>query len=110
LTGLGENVSEAALSDPALNNGFQFFAGIWMGVGVLLILFLRDLEKYKTAMLTLLGIIFFGGIGRVISILNFGMPDNEAGQRIITIALVIELALMPILAWWVAFRFKKINK
>lgn len=44
LTGIGDEVSTASLADPAINNAFQFFAGIWMGVGILFILFLKNLE------------------------------------------------------------------
>jgi len=106
LTGIGEGVSATALADPAMNNAFQFFAGIWIGVGILLIFFLRDLERYKPAMLLLFGIIFLGGIGRLIALLNFGMPATE-GATVITIGLIIELGLMPILAGWLAYRFKK---
>jgi len=106
LSGLGADVSQAALRDPALNNGFQFFAGIWIGVGILFILFLRDLTKYKTAMLTLMAIVFLGGIGRVISILKFGMPETDSGQRIIILGLVIELLLMPILALFLSRKIK----
>ncbi len=109
LKGMGANLSEAGFADPITDNVLRFFAGIWIGVGVLFVLFLRDLERYKPAMLTLMGIVFLGGIGRIISIMQHGMPDNPIGSAVITVGLIVEIGLMPLLAWWLACHHNKAN-
>jgi len=93
---LGENVN-----DPTLNFTLRFLGAIWMGFGILLILFASDLERYKTALLVSFGIVIFGGIGRVISIIKHGIePGNETTAYAI---LSVELILVPILLIWLLF-------
>ena len=108
LRDLGANLTEAGFSDPATDNAIRFFAGIWIGVGIMFIIFLRDLKRYQPAMMALLGIVFLGGIGRIISILQYGMPESSAGVAVILLGLFIEVGLMPILAWWLTYRFNKV--
>jgi len=109
LRSLGANLTESGFSDPVTDNVIRFFAGIWIGVGLLLILFLRDLKRYQPAMLALIGIIFLGGIGRIISIFQYGMPEDTTGASIITLGLVVEIGLMPILAWWLNYKYNPIK-
>lgn len=109
LRSLGANLSDTGFADPVTDNVIRFFAGIWIGVGILFIQFLRDLERYKPAMITLMGIVFLGGIGRIISIIQYGMPESPAGAAVITVGLVVEVGLMPILTWWLASRKQKFD-
>lgn len=98
----GSTFSEISYSDPMADNIFRFFAGIWFGTGVLLIIFVRDLARYKPAMLALMAIIALGGIGRIISILQYGMPEHPLGYGLVTVGLIVELALVPALMFWLS--------
>lgn len=104
---LGANLTETGFSDPITDNVIRFFAGIWIGVGILFVIFLRDLIRYQPVMLVLFGIVLLGGIGRIISIVQYGMPENSAGAGLIIIGLIVEIGLMPFLAWWLTYRFNK---
>ena len=99
---LGAQLTEAGFRDPALDNVFRFFAGLWFGVGAMLIVFVRDLAKYRSAMIVLLWVIFIGGIGRVLSIMSVGVPDHPVGSIIIYLGMFVELILCPIMAVWLA--------
>ena len=65
----GKNLG-SLVNDPTLNFTLRFLGAIWMGFGVLLMLFVSDLEKYKIALLASFGIIIIGGIGRLISVMK----------------------------------------
>lgn len=86
---------------------FRFFSGLWFGVGVLFILFIRDLERYKPAMVTLLYVVILGGIGRVISIAQYGMPEHPLGFTLVIAGLIAELVISPIMVWWLYARYAK---
>ena len=97
LESLGSTLPVDAYADPIADNIFRFFAAIWFGTGVLLILFAQDLNRYKPAMLTLMGIIVFGGIARIISIFKYGFPVDVTGASLVSAGLFAELILVPIL-------------
>lgn len=102
----GANLTEAGFTDPMTDNVFRFFAGIWFGVGVFFILFIRDLERYKPAMMALLGIVILGGLGRVLSIWQYGLPEHPMGLTIIAAGLLAEVVLSPIMLWWLIARHR----
>jgi len=100
---LGESVN-----DPTLNFTIRFLGAIWTGFGVLLILFVTDLERYQVPLLVSFGIVIFGGIGRVISIVKHGI---ESGNEITAYSiLAVELVLVPILLIWLIFNSGYIAK
>jgi len=101
----GKNLGES-VNDPTLNFTLRFLGAIWMGFGVLLILFVSDLERYKVAILISFGIIIIGGIGRLISIMKLGI--EQGNQTIVYSILAVELLLVPILLGWLVFSFNKI--
>jgi len=90
----------SGLADPMLNSSFRFFAAIWFGVGILLIMFVRNLAYYRNALAVLLGIIFLAGLGRILSVYQCGLPKNQAGAGLVIFAITIEVLLMPILLGW----------
>jgi len=89
-----------------VDNVFRFFSGLWFGVGILFILFVRDLDRYKPSMIALLAIVVLGGIGRIISIFQYGMPDNSAATSLVLVGLLAEVVISPILLWWLLTRHK----
>jgi len=92
-----------AVKDPYLDNMYRFFAAIWLGVGVFMMLFVRDLTRYHTAMTALFGVIFVGGLARVISVVQLGMPVDQSQANIIIVGLVIELFVIPVLYLWMRY-------
>ena len=96
---LGADLGDG-FSDPALNNIFRFFAAVWVGFGVFLIIFVRNLEKYTVPMTAALAIVVLGGIGRVMSVVEFGIPEGR--ETMIWVIIGIEIVLVPaMLAWFI---------
>jgi len=89
-----------------VDNVFRFFSGLWFGVGILFILFVRDLDRYKPAMIVLLSMVVLGGIGRIISIIQYGIPDNTSATGLVLVGLLAEVVVSPILLWWLLARHK----
>jgi hypothetical protein len=88
----------ANAKDPQLNYTIRFLGAIWMGFGVLLILFVTNLVRYEIPLIIAFIIVILAGIGRVISILQFGIAE---GNHIIVYAtLGVELVLVPALLVW----------
>lgn len=99
------------VSDPMLNSAYRFASAIWFGSGLLLLLFISDLEKYFTALMLLFTVFIIGGIGRIITILEVGFPKETSGFVIVMVAVVIELIIVPLLMLWLknlknSFNFK----
>lgn len=109
LTGISdfwqEAVNQASFGDlqgmeknPTLNFTVRFFAAIWAGFGVFLCLFAWDLKKYKLALILAFVIVMIGGIGRIMSMVQFGITEgNETHSYLIT---GLEVVLIPILLVW----------
>jgi len=88
-------------NDPTLNFTIRFLGAIWMGFGVLLILFATDLDRYKIALMVSFGIVIVGGLGRVISIYKHGI---EKGNEAMAYGILgVELLLVPALLIWLYF-------
>lgn len=102
----GASLTEAGFADPMVDNVFRFFSAIWLGVGVFFILFIRDLDRYKPAMIALLSIVILGGLGRLLSIWQYGVPDHATGQALIVLGLLAEIAISPIMLWWLLVRHR----
>ncbi|MCY4335615.1 MAG: DUF4345 domain-containing protein [Litoreibacter sp.] len=98
----GATLTDAGFADPMVDNVFRFFSGLWFGVGVMFILFVRDLNRYKPAMIALLGMVILGGLGRILSIWQYGLPDHSMGVTLIFLGLLAEVIISPIMLWWLA--------
>lgn len=92
----------AAVTDPMLNSSFRFFAGIWLGVGLFMLLFITNLPKYFTALMLLFATIIIAGVGRIITISQVGLPEPTSGFVLVIVAVVIELIIVPLLMVWLA--------
>jgi len=102
----GATLTEQGYADPMVNNVFRFFSGLWFGTGVLFILFIRDIDRYKPAMIALLSIVVIGGLGRVLSIVQFGMPEDSAGFTLVIMGLIAEIVMSPLLIGWLIIKHK----
>lgn len=105
----GATLTDAGFADPMLDNMFRFFSGLWFGVGILFVLFVRELERYKPAMIALLVIIILSGSGRILSIFQYGLPDNSRGIALIFVGLLAEVIISPVLLWWLLVRHRSVS-
>lgn len=101
--GLGADLTEAGFHDPVLDSQVRFLATVWFGYGLLLCFCLTDFEKYAGVLRGALVFAFLGGVARVISILQVGMPETEMGSTFVIVALIIEFLVIPILLVWQYF-------
>ena len=97
---IGMALSTEGFSDSILDSQVRFLGVVWIGYGVLLVISVLDLQRYTKILSGALFIVFVGGLARVVSIFQTGMPDSETGRGFVVFALVIELLLMPLLLLW----------
>jgi len=95
LSGSVPPLSLDALNNPSLNSQLRFLGAIWFSSGVLAVFFLKDIERYVTLARVVLISIIVGGIGRVISAVQFGLPSP-----IFVAAMLVELIAVPVMLWW----------
>ena len=98
-----ENLADTA-SKPMLNFTIRFLGAIWAGFGALLILFITDLKRYDIALIMALSFIIIGGIGRCISIKQFGV-DN-INKTAVYIILIVELIIVTAVLIWYLFSIR----
>ena len=75
------------------DNAFRFFAGIWIATGIGLIYCLRDFDDRGLLLRIVMLGLFLGGVGRVFSMLQFGIVETMVPPTI------LELFLPPIIVW-----------
>jgi hypothetical protein len=75
----------------------RYFGGLYIGVGLFLLLAVTDLRKYQPALNLVFFLIFMGGLARFTML----RPDIIFGQDIIG-SLLAELVLMPIFYIWLS--------
>lgn len=92
---LGPALSVESLENATLNSQLRFFAAIWLGYGAGLIIVAMDVEKHVVLFRLLAIFLFLSGIGRLASIVQFGMPAPP-----LVVATGIELVFIPILYIW----------
>lgn len=61
-------------SAPLLDSNLRFFGGVWLGLGVAILWLVPAIEKQGVLFRFIWGAIFFGGIGRLLSIVFVGPP------------------------------------
>jgi len=57
-------------SSVLLDSNLRFFSGIWFGLGIAIYCLIPAIEKQTVLFRTLWGMIFAGGIGRLLSMLT----------------------------------------
>lgn len=97
MEGLGAKLGDG-FSDPGLNNVFRFFAAIWIGFGVFLIYFTTDLDRYYRPLAIAFVTAAVGGIGRIMSINEFGLPEGR--ETVIWSIVALEVIFIPALLVW----------
>jgi hypothetical protein len=102
LSAAGAAVSAEALADPVLNSQVRFWGAIWFGCGVVLDVVGRDLHGHALWFRLLCGVLFLSGIGRAVSMLQFGLPSPPFIG-----ATALELVGIPLWLWWHAHAVRK---
>jgi hypothetical protein len=97
---LGVQVPASDLADPVLDSQFRFLASCWFGLGLLLCLCAWRPRRYPNLLRGTLFVIFLGGIGRGLAVVQTGWPAGTTGLVFVVLALLIELVGMPLLLWW----------
>jgi hypothetical protein len=59
-----------------IDSNYRFFSGLWIAIGLCLMLSLRSIEYETTLFRVAWGAIFLGGIGRLVSIGVAGTPPT----------------------------------
>ncbi len=90
----GVSVSPGIEGNVILDSNLRYFSGLWLGVGLILFWMIPSIERQKLVFRLVAGMIFIGGVGRVISILSFGVPSP------LFIAFVVLELLFPLLIIW----------
>lgn len=80
--------------NPTMDSEDRFYATLFLGFGAALIWCSRDLHARRSVFQALLGVFFLGGVARLISAAQVGLP-NELFQVLGLLELV-----MPALLWW----------
>ena len=75
----------------------RFYGGLYIAVGLFLILATTDLRRYHTALNLVFAMIFTGGLARLTTL----RPDVFLGADLVA-SLTVELVLMPILYVWLS--------
>lgn len=76
MSGLGDPLYAAAgvPSNVLLDSNLRFFSGAWLGLGLAMYWLIPRIEKQTVLFRVIWGMIFLGGVGRVISMLFEGPP------------------------------------
>lgn len=85
-------------TDAGLNNVFRFFAAVWIGFGVLLIFFTTDIDRYYPALAIAFITAALGGVGRIMSIYEFGLPEGR--ETTIWAIVILEVVFIPAALVW----------
>ncbi len=57
-----------------LDTNLRYFAGLWLGIGLVLPLLVFRIERRREALWVIAVLVFVGGVGRVISMVHHGLP------------------------------------
>ncbi len=78
-----------------MDNQYRFGFGVFFTQGLILLFFLRNIEKYTLLFRFSALSLFIGGLGRASNILEYGVIDSQ-----VVGPTVIELVLIPLLVIW----------
>ena len=82
---LPETTHSAALAMP--DNTIRFLSAIWLATGIGLFICVRDIQNHITLYRVIMGGLFLGGLGRLLSFSQMGIVDTFIGPTIIEIIL-----------------------
>ena len=80
-----------------LDSNLRFFGSVWLGLGVALYWLIPNIEKQTVLFRLLWGMIFIGGIGRLLSMVFLGLPPLP-----FIAFTALEIVGAPFFIWWQA--------
>ncbi|SHL11143.1 protein of unknown function [Bradyrhizobium lablabi] len=97
--GLSDPIYAAAKIPPnaLLDSNLRFFGGVWLGLGIALYWLVPNIEKQTVLFRVLWGMIFLGGIGRLLSMAFVGVPPLP-----FIAFTALEIIGAPFFIWWQA--------
>ena len=78
-----------------LDSNLRFFGGVWLGLGLALCWLIPTIERQTVLFRVLWGMIFIGGIGRILSMMLLGWPPVA-----FVVFTAIEMVGAPLCIWW----------
>jgi uncharacterized protein YjeT (DUF2065 family) len=97
--GLSDPIYAAAKipANALLDSNLRFFGGVWLGLGLALYWLIPGIERQTVLFRVLWGMIFLGGIGRLLSMIFLGWPPLPfVGFT------ALEIIGAPFFIWWQA--------
>lgn len=89
-----ESIKAPEVIEPSLDNLYRFLIVQFLGIGLIMIWALNNISERAIPLRIALLSLFFGGLARLVSIIQIGVPNT-----ITIISLVVEL-LVPLLILW----------
>jgi Domain of unknown function (DUF4345) len=78
-----------------LDSNLRFFSGVWLGLGLTMLWLIPRIDKETTIFRILWGMIFLGGIGRLLSMVTLGAPPLP-----FIAFTVLEIIGAPLFIYW----------
>jgi hypothetical protein len=78
-----------------LDSHFRYLSGLLLGIGLAFIACIPAIERRTTVFRTLGAIVFVGGLARLLSAFELGLPSG--GHRF---GLMMELVVVPLIVLW----------
>jgi uncharacterized protein YjeT (DUF2065 family) len=97
--GLSDPIYAAAKipANALLDSNLRFFGGVWLGLGLALYWLIPSIERQTVLFRVVWGMIFLGGIGRLLSMVFLGAPPLPfVGFT------ALEIIGPPFFIWWQA--------
>jgi len=82
-------------ADATLDSNMRFFGGVWLGLGLAVLWMLPRLEQQTVLFRAVWGMIFLGGLGRLLSFALVGMPLVP-----FVVVTLLEIVGAPLFVWW----------
>jgi hypothetical protein len=95
LLGVSDPLYAALPRDVLLDSNLRFLSGVWLGVGLALLWTLPRIERQTALFRALWGMIFLGGVGRLISMAALATPPTP-----FIAFTVLEIVGAPLIVWW----------
>lgn len=94
---LGPELTDSATANVSLDSHFRYLSGLLLGVGLAFWSTVPSIERHATRFRLLTLIVFIGGLGRLWSLVDAGVPSMPMLG-----GLTMELITTPILCLWQA--------
>jgi uncharacterized protein YjeT (DUF2065 family) len=97
--GLSDPIYAAAKipANTLLDSNLRFFGGVWLGLGLALYWLIPSIDRQTVLFRVLWGMIFLGGVGRLLSMMFLGAPPLPfVGFT------ALEIIGAPFFIWWQA--------